>query len=62
MDAISRGLEQGQDCSDLLQTIAACRGALDGLLAEVLEDHVREHLSEPRAMNTLLSVVRSYLK
>ena len=62
VEAISRGLEQEQDCSSLLQTIAACRGAIDGLMAEVIEDHIRSHLSEPRATQTLLKVVRSYLK
>lgn len=62
VDAIGRGLEMENDCSSILQTIAACRGAIDGLMAEVLEDHIKSHLSEPRATKTLLSVVRSYLK
>jgi len=62
VNAIQKGLEEERDCSDLLQTIAACRGAIDGLMAEVIEDHIKSHLSEPRATKTLLSVVRSYLK
>lgn len=62
VEAIGRALEQEQDCSSLLQTIAACRGAIDGLMAELIEDHIKSHLSEPRATKTLLSVVRSYLK
>lgn len=62
LDAIGKGLEQERDCSSLLQTTAACRGAIDGLMAELIEDHIKSHLSEPRATKTLLSVVRSYLK
>ena len=62
VNAIQKGLEDERDCSRLLQTIAACRGAIDGLMAEVIEDHIKSHLSEPRATKTLLSVVRSYLK
>lgn len=62
VNAIRKGLEDERDCASLLQTIAACRGAINGLMAEVIEDHVKSHLSEPRATKTLLSVVRSYLK
>lgn len=62
VEAIGRGLEREHDCSSLLQIIAACRGAIDGLMAEVIEDHIKSHLSEPRATKTLLAVVRSYLK
>lgn len=62
VNAIRKGLEDERDCASLLQTIAACRGAINGLMAEVIADHVKSHLSEPRATKTLLSVVRSYLK
>src|ERR1700726_1587042 len=37
--AIKRALEQEKDCTDLLRTIAACRGAINGLMAEVIEGH-----------------------
>lgn len=69
--AIEKALEQEQDCSSVLQTIAACRGAMNGLMAEVLEGHVRYHLVDPdrkpasekaRAARELIEVVRSYLK
>ena len=48
MDAIERALGSEAKCSDLLQTITAARGAINGLMAEVLEEHVREYLL-PRA-------------
>ena len=43
-DALETALEQGGDCSAILQQIAAIRGAVNGLMAEVLEGHIREHL------------------
>lgn len=71
VDAIERALEQEQDCTDLLRTIAACRGAMNGLMAEVIEGHIRFHLVDPdknprseeaRAARELMDVVHSYLK
>ena len=41
ISAIEKALESDQECSKVLQTIAACRGAINGLMAEVLEGHVR---------------------
>ena len=40
----SRALGGKEKCSDLLQMITAARGAINGLMAEVLEEHVREYL------------------
>lgn len=69
--AIEGLLEQDADCEKVLQTIAACRGAIDGLMAEVLEDHVRLHVVGPdadpesdqaQAAETVIELIRSYLK
>jgi FrmR/RcnR family transcriptional regulator, repressor of frmRAB operon len=69
--AIEGLLEEQADCDRVLQTIAACRGAINGLMAEVLEDHVRFHVVSPdldpqsdqaQAAEQLLDLVRSYLK
>jgi FrmR/RcnR family transcriptional regulator, repressor of frmRAB operon len=69
--AIERAVEEEKDCSIVLQTIAACRGALNGLMAEVVEGHIRHHLVDPdrrptsdqaRAARELIDVVNSYLK
>jgi len=46
-EAIERALEQEQDCAVVLQTIAACRGAINGLMAEVIEGQIRYHVIEP---------------
>jgi DNA-binding FrmR family transcriptional regulator len=71
VDAIERALESDQECSGVLQLMAACRGALNGLMAEVMEGHVRFHVLAPKsarnspqaqAAEELIDVVRAYLK
>ena len=71
MEAIERALEAETGCEQVMQLIAGVRGALAGLMAEVVEDHVRTHLVDPdkhpgaldtEAAEQLLDVVRAYLK
>lgn len=47
--ALERALEEGQDCGVVLQQLAAVRGAVNGLMLEVLEGHMREHLGAEAA-------------
>jgi DNA-binding FrmR family transcriptional regulator len=70
VEAIERALVSDMECSDVLQRIAACRGAIDGLLGEVLEDHIRFHVierhrhrgSDPVEVGEeLIDVIRTYL-
>jgi FrmR/RcnR family transcriptional regulator, repressor of rcnA expression len=68
--ALERALEQESDCSAVMQQIAAIRGAVNGLMAQVLEGHLRDHLAaEDRTpserqddLEQVLGVLRSYLK
>lgn len=68
--ALERALDREEDCSKVLHLIAACRGALNGLMAEVLDGHVRMHVLDPRhrsaaqvrAADDLLAVFATYLK
>jgi len=71
IEAVERALDQEIGCSDVLQLIAGARGAINGLMAEVMEDHIRAHLNDParesdtqraHAAEELIDVVRSYLK
>jgi DNA-binding FrmR family transcriptional regulator len=71
VEAIERALMEELECSQVLQRITACRGAIDGLLSEVLEDHVRFHIidqrrhrdADPRdAGKEILDVIRMYLR
>ncbi len=41
-DALERAVVADTDCGALLQQIAALRGAANGLMADVLESHLRE--------------------
>jgi len=69
-EGIERLLEADGDCNKVLQQIAAVRGAVNGLMAEVLESHVREHLgaegltAEQRQSETedVIKALRSYMK
>jgi DNA-binding FrmR family transcriptional regulator len=71
IDGIERALNEEAGCEQVMHLIAGARGAMTGLMAEVVEDHVREHLVDstkyPAALNTeaadqLLEVVRAYMK
>jgi DNA-binding FrmR family transcriptional regulator len=72
--ALERAIEEGCECGAVLQQLAALRGAVNGLMAEVLESHLKESFGRtasrkpaaPRALNATIaetvSLVRSYLK
>jgi len=68
--ALERALEEEAECAAVLQQIAAIRGAVNGLMAQVLEGHLREHLAaEDRTaqerredLEQVVGVLRSYLK
>jgi DNA-binding FrmR family transcriptional regulator len=71
IDALERALAEDSECVDVLQLLAACRGALNGLMAEVIEGHVRFHVLSPHtaanspeaeAAEELIDVVNAYLK
>ncbi len=69
-EGLEKLLTQDGECSKVLQQIAAVRGAINGLMGEVLESHIREHLGghdvspEERDadLEEVVSVLRSYLK
>jgi DNA-binding FrmR family transcriptional regulator len=71
VEAIERALDEEAECEKVMHLIAGVRGAIAGLMAEVVEDHVGTHLVDhtkhPGALNTeaaeqLLEVVRTYLR
>jgi DNA-binding FrmR family transcriptional regulator len=70
VEAVERALEQNIGCSDVLQLITAARGAINGLMGEVIEDHIRTNLLDPTlqpgaagdAADELVEVIRCYLK
>ncbi|WP_044874498.1 metal/formaldehyde-sensitive transcriptional repressor [Pseudomonas sp. LFM046] len=68
--ALETALDQDKDCLAVLQQIAAIRGAVNGLMAEVMEGHIRDHLgaddvtAEQRQVEVdqIATLLRSYLK
>jgi DNA-binding FrmR family transcriptional regulator len=70
MDSVERKLSaEDHNCADVLMLLAAVRGGINGLMAEVLEDHIRLHLLKdghepltPELGEDLIDLVRAYLK
>jgi DNA-binding FrmR family transcriptional regulator len=71
LDAVRRALEDEADCTQVMQLISAARGAMNSLMAEVVEGHIRYHVVDPdrrptsteaRAAQELIDVVKGYLK
>src|SRR5580704_3660557 len=47
LGSVEKALDEVHDCAQILQTIAACRGALDSLMSEIFEGHIRMHIIDP---------------
>jgi FrmR/RcnR family transcriptional regulator, repressor of frmRAB operon len=71
VEGIERALQSQAGCEPVMHLIAGARGAMAGLMAEIVEDHVRSHLVDTKkhpgvldaeAADSLLDVVRTYLK
>lgn len=70
LEAIERALESELGCEQVMHLIAGCRGAVNGLLNEVVEDHVRTHLADRNAVDDpngdaieqLVGLLRTYYK
>lgn len=67
--ALSKSLQSEIDCAAVLTQIAAVRGAVQGLMMEVLEDHLREHVvAEPkragraRELAAVTALMRTYVR
>ena len=71
VEAVRRALEDEHDCGDVMVRITTARGAMDSLMAEVVEGHIRDHMVDPgrrpsagerRAADELIEVVRRYVR
>ena len=68
--ALEQALEEGAECTSVLQQLAAVRGAVNGLMALVLESYLREEFphgdtnnaSQKQSIDDAISIVRSYLR
>jgi DNA-binding FrmR family transcriptional regulator len=71
MEAAQRALEEEKGCAEVLHIVVAARGAINSLVAKIIEDHIRTHVLDPvlkhrsskaRGAEELIDVVQSYLK
>ena len=69
VDAIERSIGTEADCADVLMLLANVRGGVNSLMGEVLETHIRFHLTDgsqekiaPELAEDLIDLVRAYLK
>ncbi|HXS13794.1 MAG TPA: metal/formaldehyde-sensitive transcriptional repressor [Acidobacteriaceae bacterium] len=66
MKTVERSLQENQDCTDVLMLLAAVKGGINGLMAEILEDHIRLHIGarpmSPELGEELIDLVRAYMK
>lgn len=71
LEAVERALESETPCGEILNLVASVRGAVNGLTVELIEAHIREHVSNPendsdkeraQGASDLIQVVRTYLK
>jgi FrmR/RcnR family transcriptional regulator, repressor of frmRAB operon len=71
VEAIERALNEEAGCERIMHMIAGIRGGVASLMAEVVEDHIRTHLVDPKkspgalnaeAADQLIDVVHTYMK
>ena len=71
LNAVDRALSNNEDCYVVLQTVAACHGALNSLMALILEEHIRSHLLDTkpgkaadrrRAARELIEIVNAFMR
>jgi DNA-binding FrmR family transcriptional regulator len=71
VDAIERALGSDESCTEVMRLLTASRGAINGIMAEVVEDHIHMHMidadrkpsrSESDAADELVDVLRSYIR
>jgi DNA-binding FrmR family transcriptional regulator len=66
-EGVLRALNQEEPCADVLQRLSAARGAINSLMGESMEDHIRNHMprtskSAGEAADDVIQIVRTYLK
>lgn len=69
--SIRSALENNSECATVLQQIAACRGAINSLLVQIIDGEIRFHVlsksakvdsREARAAEDLVEILHRYVK
>ncbi len=65
-EALMRAIEAETPCGDILQQISALRGAVGGLMAGVIESHLRETLAhgvvDADQLEDINRILKTYLR
>ena len=71
LNAVEKALGGDRDCSEVLHTLMACKGAMGSLISEVLEGHINSHILKPHkkpdreqleAAEELIGIIKTYLR
>jgi DNA-binding FrmR family transcriptional regulator len=71
LQSIRKAIEEDAACEDVLQQIAACRGAVNSLLVEIVEGEIRFHVldsnakmdsKQAKAADNLIEILHRYIK
>ena len=71
VDALERALDAEEGCSEVMRLLAAARGAINAIMAEVVEDHILLHMIKPdskpsraqqESLDELVDVLRTYIR
>jgi FrmR/RcnR family transcriptional regulator, repressor of rcnA expression len=70
VEALERAIDEEKGCADVLHVIVAARGAMNSLMAELIEHHIRLHVFDPdhergsraKGAEELIEIVQAYLK
>lgn len=69
LEGIERALEADAACVEVLRQIASVRGAVGGLTAQMMEDHLREHVlvaetdkERHQGGEDMIEIIRAYMK
>ncbi len=70
VEALERAVEEEKGCTEVHHLVVTARGAMNSLMAEIIEDHIREHVVDPdrergsraRGAEELIDIVKAYLK
>ena len=67
LESVQRALQDDAPCAQVLQQLSAARGAINSLMGELMEDHIRNHMprtskSSEEAADDVIEIVRTYLK
>lgn len=67
--ALEKMLNREHECAEVLQQLAAIRGAVNGMMMQVIQGHLTDHVvKEPEEgqreadLDVVMQVIKSYLK